>query len=217
VLTKEECTQILMDTGVVAVIRVDSGSELVDIMRALKKGGVLALEVTMTSPGALEAILEASSIFKDEAVIGAGTVLDPETAEAAIRAGANFIVSPVTNFDLIKLCRRYSVMCIPGAFTPTEILAAWEAGADFVKVFPSSSVGPSYLKDILGPLPQVRLTPTGGVNLQNAGDFIRAGASFVGAGSSLVKKDFVKEKRWDDLAELASKFIQEVKAARTRK
>jgi 2-dehydro-3-deoxyphosphogluconate aldolase/(4S)-4-hydroxy-2-oxoglutarate aldolase len=217
VLTKEECTQILMDTGVVAVIRVDSGSELVDIMRALKKGGVLALEVTMTSPGALEAIREASSIFKDEAVIGAGTVLDPETAEAAIRAGANFIVSPVTNFDLIKLCRRYSVMCIPGAFTPTEILAAWEAGADFVKVFPSSSVGPSYLKDILGPLPQVRLTPTGGVNLQNAGDFIRAGASFVGAGSSLVKKDFVKEKRWDDLAELASKFIQEVKAARTRK
>ncbi|HOB88716.1 MAG: bifunctional 4-hydroxy-2-oxoglutarate aldolase/2-dehydro-3-deoxy-phosphogluconate aldolase [Bacillota bacterium] len=216
-LTKEECTQILMDTGVVAVIRVDSGSELVDIMRALKKGGVLALEVTMTSPGALEAIREASSIFKDEAVIGAGTVLDPETAEAAIRAGANFIVSPVTNFDLIKLCRRYSVMCIPGAFTPTEILAAWEAGADFVKVFPSSSVGPSYLKDILGPLPQVRLTPTGGVNLQNAGDFIRAGASFVGAGSSLVKKDFVKEKRWDDLAELASKFIQEVKAARTRK
>ncbi|HAV20529.1 MAG TPA: 2-dehydro-3-deoxyphosphogluconate aldolase [Firmicutes bacterium] len=206
-----------MDTGVVAVIRVDSGSELVDIMRALKKGGVLALEVTMTSPGALEAIREASSIFKDEAVIGAGTVLDPETAEAAIRAGANFIVSPVTNFDLIKLCRRYSVMCIPGAFTPTEILAAWEAGADFVKVFPSSSVGPSYLKDILGPLPQVRLTPTGGVNLQNAGDFIRAGASFVGAGSSLVKKDFVKEKRWDDLAELASKFIQEVKAARTRK
>jgi 2-dehydro-3-deoxyphosphogluconate aldolase/(4S)-4-hydroxy-2-oxoglutarate aldolase len=217
VLTKEECTQILIDTGVVAVIRVDSGSELVDIMRALKKGGVLALEVTMTSPGALEAIREASSIFKDEAVIGAGTVLDPETAEAAIRAGANFIVSPVTNFDLIKLCRRYSVMCIPGAFTPTEILAAWEAGADFVKVFPSSSVGPSYLKDILGPLPQVRLTPTGGVNLQNAGDFIRAGASFVGAGSSLVKKDFVKEKRWDDLAELASKFIQEVKAARTRK
>lgn len=216
-LTKEECTQILIDTGVVAVIRVDSGSELVDIMRALKKGGVLALEVTMTSPGALEAIREASSIFKDEAVIGAGTVLDPETAEAAIRAGANFIVSPVTNFDLIKLCRRYSVMCIPGAFTPTEILAAWEAGADFVKVFPSSSVGPSYLKDILGPLPQVRLTPTGGVNLQNAGDFIRAGASFVGAGSSLVKKDFVKEKRWDDLAELASKFIQEVKAARTRK
>lgn len=216
-LTKEECTQILMDTGVVAVIRVDSGSELVDIMRALKRGGVLALEVTMTSPGALEAIREASSIFKDEAVIGAGTVLDPETAEAAIRAGANFIVSPVTNFDLIKLCRRYSVMCIPGAFTPTEILAAWEAGADFVKVFPSSSVGPSYLKDILGPLPQVRLTPTGGVNLQNAGDFIRAGASFVGAGSSLVKKDFVKEKRWDDLAELASKFIQEVKAARTRK
>ena len=216
-LTKEECTQILMDTGVVAVIRVDSGSELVDIMRALKKGGVLDLEVTMTSHGALEAIREAYSIFKDEAVIGAGTVLDPETAEAAIRAGANFIVSPVTNFDLIKLCRRYSVMCIPGAFTPTEILAAWEAGADFVKVFPSSSVGPSYLKDILGPLPQVRLTPTGGVNLQNAGDFIRAGASFVGAGSSLVKKDSVKEKRRDDLAELASKFIQEVKAARTRK
>ena len=214
-LTKEECTRILMDTGIVAVIRVDKGSDLVDIMRALKKGGILALEVTMTSPGALEAIREASRVFKDEAIIGAGTVLDPETAEAAITAGARFIVSPVTNLDLIKLCRRYSIMCVPGAFTPTEVLAAWEAGADFVKIFPAGNVGPSFLKDILGPLPQVRLTPTGGINLQNIGDFIRAGACFVGVGSSLINKDMVKEKRWDDLSKLASKFVQEVREART--
>ncbi|NLB74239.1 MAG: bifunctional 4-hydroxy-2-oxoglutarate aldolase/2-dehydro-3-deoxy-phosphogluconate aldolase [Firmicutes bacterium] len=215
-LTREECTRILMDTGIVAVIRVGKGSDLVDIMRALRKGGILALEVTMTSPGALEAIREASLVFKDEAIIGAGTVLDPERAEAAITAGARFIVSPVTNFDLIKLCRRYSIMCVPGAFTPTEVLAAWEAGADFVKIFPAGNVGPSFLKDILGPLPQVRLTPTGGINLQNIGDFIRAGASFVGVGSSLINKDMVREKRWDDLSELASKFIEEVKAARAR-
>jgi 2-dehydro-3-deoxyphosphogluconate aldolase/(4S)-4-hydroxy-2-oxoglutarate aldolase len=185
-----------------------------DTTIALNQGGVRALEITMTSPGALDEISEASKQLGDDAIIGVGTVLDPETARAAILAGAKFVVSPVLNLDVIRLCQRYSVPCIPGAFTPTEILRAWEAGADVVKVFPATKLGPSYFKDLLGPLPQLRLTPTGGVNLENAGEFIKAGASFVGVGSSLVNKNLVAEQKWDELSALAAKYIEAVKAVR---
>ncbi|HEY8392373.1 MAG TPA: bifunctional 4-hydroxy-2-oxoglutarate aldolase/2-dehydro-3-deoxy-phosphogluconate aldolase [Capillibacterium sp.] len=211
---KEECLQTLIETGVVAVIRVDNASELLDTTVALNKGGVKALEITMTSPGALEAIREAANELGPEAIIGVGSVLDPETARMAILAGAKFVVSPVLNREVIKLCHRYSVPCIPGAFTPTEILTAWEAGADVVKVFPATKLGPSYFKDILGPLPQVRLTPTGGVNLETAGEFIKAGACFVGVGSALVSKKLIAEKNWAEMSALAARFIQVVKEAR---
>ena len=176
-MNKEQYVQAIIDTGIVAVIRVNNAAELMDTTIALNQGGVRALEITMTSPGALDAISETSKRLGDDAIIGVGTVLDPETARAAILAGAKFVVSPVLNLDVIRLCQRYSVPCIPGAFTPTEILRAWEAGADVVKVFPATKLGPSYFKDLLGPLPQLRLTPTGGVNLENAGEFIKAGAS----------------------------------------
>ncbi|NLY91308.1 MAG: 2-dehydro-3-deoxyphosphogluconate aldolase, partial [Firmicutes bacterium] len=151
-VNKEQIIQTLIETGVVAVIRVNDASELLDTTIALNKGGVKALEITMTSPGALEAISEASNKLGDEAIIGVGSVLDPETARMAILAGAKFVVGPVLNREVIKLCQRYSIPCIPGAFTPTEILTAWEAGADVVKVFPATKLGPSFFKDILGPL-----------------------------------------------------------------
>lgn len=170
----------------------------------------------MTSPGALDAINEASHKLGDEAIIGVGSVLDPETARMAILAGAKFVVGPVLNREVIKMCQRYTIPCIPGAFTPTEIITAWEAGADVVKVFPATKLGPSFFKDILGPLPQVRLTPTGGVNLETAGEFIKAGASFVGVGSALVNKKLIAEKNWEEMSALAAKFIQVVKDARTR-
>ncbi|HBR35152.1 MAG TPA: 2-dehydro-3-deoxyphosphogluconate aldolase [Firmicutes bacterium] len=213
-MNKEAYIQGIIETGIVAVIRVNDAAELMDTTIALNQGGVKALEITMTSPGALEAIREASTQLGEAAIIGVGSVLDPETARAAILAGAKFVVGPVLNLDVIRLCQRYSVPCIPGAFTPTEILRAWEAGADVVKAFPATKLGPSYFKDILGPLPQLRLTPTGGVDLDNVGEFIKAGASFVGVGSALVNKKLIAAKKWDELSALAKQFTAAVHAAR---
>ncbi|HHT47775.1 MAG TPA: bifunctional 4-hydroxy-2-oxoglutarate aldolase/2-dehydro-3-deoxy-phosphogluconate aldolase [Firmicutes bacterium] len=211
-MNKEEVYRTLFETKVVAVIRVDNSANLLEAATALHKGGVRALEITMTSPGALDAIKEANEKLDDDVVIGVGSVLDPETARAAIIAGVKFVVSPVLNLDIIRMCQRYSITCIPGAFTPTEILRAWEAGADFVKIFPATRLGPSFIKDIKGPMPQVKLTPTGGVNLDNAAEFIKAGASFVGAGGSLVKKQLIADKKWDQLTALAAQFIEKVKS-----
>ncbi|HHV94247.1 MAG TPA: bifunctional 4-hydroxy-2-oxoglutarate aldolase/2-dehydro-3-deoxy-phosphogluconate aldolase [Firmicutes bacterium] len=211
---KHEQLKAIADSGVVAVIRTKNADELVNICQAMAKGGVVGVEITMTSPGAVEAIKEASKVLGSKAIIGAGSVLDAETARMCILAGADFVVSPVFDPAIVEMCRRYSKIAIPGAFTPTEILRAWQAGADVVKVFPATAVGPSYLKDILGPMPQVKLTPTGGINLENLGDFIRAGAVFVGAGSSLVDKKLVAEGRWDELAERAAQFVAAAQAAR---
>ncbi len=168
----------------------------------------------MTSPGATEAIYKASKILKGRAIIGAGSVLDPETARIAMLAGADFIVSPIFNKDVIALCKRYGKIVIPGAFSPTEILTAWEAGADVVKVFPATKLGPAFFKDVRGPLPQVKLTPTGGVNIDNLGEFLKAGAVFVGVGSALVSKSIVAAKDWAALTRLAADYIAAAKAAR---
>jgi 2-dehydro-3-deoxyphosphogluconate aldolase/(4S)-4-hydroxy-2-oxoglutarate aldolase len=213
-MTKEQCVQTLIESGVVAVIRVNSAAELVNISTALSKGGVKGIEITMTSPGAIEAIKEAATLLGDQAIIGAGTVLDPETGRLAILAGAKFVVGPVLNLNLAKLCRRYSVAYIPGAYTPTEILTAWEAGADIVKVFPTQ--GPAFIKDVLGPLPNVKLIPTGGIDLETLSDFIRAGVCCVGVGGALVDKRLVSEGKWDELAALAAKFVERVRAIRAQ-
>ncbi|MDI9485362.1 MAG: bifunctional 4-hydroxy-2-oxoglutarate aldolase/2-dehydro-3-deoxy-phosphogluconate aldolase [Bacillota bacterium] len=210
-MTKEQIVQTLLDTKVVAVIRVDNADELVDTAIALNKGGVKALEITVTSPGAIDAIKEAGKRLGSEAIVGVGSVLDPETARMAILAGAQCVVGPAFSRELIEMCQRYSVVCIPGAYTPTEIVQAWQAGADFVKIFPASSLGPSFIKDIKGPLPQVRVTPTGGINLENAAEFIKAGASFVGVGGALVNKKLIAEKKWDELTALAKQYIDAVK------
>lgn len=211
---KEKNLAAIRESGVVAVIRAEGESELFDTTLALNRGGVQALEITMTSPGALDVLKKVASSLEGQAILGVGTVLDPETARLAILAGAQFVVSPVLNYEIIEICRRYSIACIPGAFTPTEILNAWQAGADVVKVFPATKLGPQYFKDLKGPLPQVKLTPTGGINLANVGDFIKAGAEFVGVGSALVDKLLIKEKNWDELSHRASAFIAAVKQAR---
>lgn len=211
---KDKNLQTITDCGVVAIVRVSNAREAVDVCMAIARGGVKPIEVTMTVPGAIDAIKEFKSAVKEEVLIGAGTVLDPETARACILAGAEFIVSPTLNLEVIKVCRRYSKIIIPGTFTPTEILTAWEAGSDIVKVFPASVGGPGYLKDIMGPLPQVKLVPTGGVNLETTPEFIKAGAVAVAAGTSLVNKKAVSEQNWDIITETARKFVAAVKQAR---
>lgn len=212
---EEKIINEIRKSGVVAVIRADNSHELLDTTLALSEGGVGALEMTMTSPGALNVLEEVAPKLTGRALLGMGSVLDAETARMAILAGAQYVVSPVLNLAIITMCQRYSIPCIPGAFTPTEILMAWEAGADVVKVFPAAKLGPSYIKDIKGPLPQVRLTPTGGITLDNVADYIRAGAEFVGVGGSLVRKDLIQEKDWVGLCDLAQAFVSEVHKARS--
>lgn len=211
---KAENLKAIADAGVVAVIRTKNADELINIAKAMAEGGVVGVEITMTSPGAIDAIKEATKVLGSKAIIGAGSVLDAETARACILAGAEFIVSPAFKPELVEMCHRYGKVVIPGAYTPTEILRAWEAGADVIKVFPATTLGPGYFKDILGPMPQVKLTPTGGISLENAGDFIKAGAVFVGAGSSLVDKKLVAEGKWGELAERAAQFVRVVQEAR---
>jgi len=211
---KEKNLQDIVNCGVVAIIRVASAQEAVEVCGAIAKGGVKPIEITMTVPGAIDAIKELKGAMKDNVLLGAGTVLDPETARAVILAGAEFVVCPTLNLEVIEVCRRYSKVVIPGAFTPTEILTAWEAGADIVKVFPATVGGPRYLRDIRGPLPQIRLMPTGGVNLENTPDFIKAGAVAVAAGTSLVDKRAVSQREYDIITENAKRFVEAVKLAR---
>jgi len=200
--------------GVVAIVRLKSSEELGDVAAAIHAGGVDVIEFTVTTPGALEVIHEASRKFGDKLVLGAGTVLDAETARSAIAAGARFIVSPNLRRETIVMCQRYGVASLPGALTPTEILTATEWGADLVKVFPATALGPRYISDVLAPLPQARLVPVGGVNAENTGAFIRAGACAVGVGSNLVEAAAVSGKDWARLTTLAASYRGAVDAAR---
>ncbi len=201
-------------SGIVAVIRADSPNQLVDVCKSLRDGGVIFSEITMTTPGALDAIATARAALGDDAVIGVGSVLDPETCRAAILAGAQFVVCPALNVETIVMAHRYGRPIIPGGLTPTEIITAYSAGADVVKVFPANVFGPSYFKDLLAPMPQLKLTPTGGVDLTTTTDWIKAGAVCVGVGSSLVKKDLLKNKDWAGLTQLAKQFVEKVQQAR---
>ena len=212
---KDDKMRFLLEGGVIPVIRAKSEEEAIKIGEAVEKGGIKVLEITMTVPNALEVLRRVAEKFSNDILLGAGTVLDGETARAAILAGAQFIVGPCLNIELIKVCKRYSKIVIPGAMTPTEILYAWEVGADIVKVFPAGNLGgPSYIKAIKAPLPHILLNPTGGVNLNNAGEFIRAGASIISVGSALVDKKAVAEKNFKELTNRAAKFLEEVKKAR---
>ena len=200
--------------GVVAVIRLQDPDRLKSVIDALRAGGVTALEVTMTVPRAIQLIEAIAPSLPDDVVIGAGTILDAETARAAILAGARFIVGPVFNRAVIEVCHRYDVAVMPGCFTPTEILAAWEAGADVVKVFPATALGPSYFKDIRGPMPQLRLMPTGGVSLENTADWITAGAVAVGVGTALVDGKAVAAGDYAAITARATRFVDAVRRAR---
>lgn len=213
-MNNSQIIQQIESTGLVAIIRASSSGELVDAVKALRDGGVTCIEVTMTTPNALEVIRQAREALGESAAIGVGTVLDSETARQAILSGAQFVVAPVLDLPTIELCRRYSVPIMPGAFTPTEILRAWQAGADFVKIFPTSSVGPKYLKDIRGPLPQVKMIPTGGIDLGNVAEFIRAGASAVGIGTALISKDLLAKRDFVGLKALATQWLERIRQAR---
>jgi 2-dehydro-3-deoxyphosphogluconate aldolase / (4S)-4-hydroxy-2-oxoglutarate aldolase len=206
--------QRILACGVVAVMRAPSGELLADVAEALVAGGVEAIEVTFTVPKAHRVLEQVADRLGDKIVLGAGTVLDPETARTAILAGACFIVGPAVNLDVIHLCRRYSCPVMPGALTPTEIITAWEAGADVVKIFPSELTGPAYLKAVRAPLPQVRMMPTGGVNLNTAAEFIKAGACALGIGGSLVDPQAVASKDFAKITNLARQYVQIVRAAR---
>jgi len=214
-MEKREVFNRMMSEGLVPVIRVSSAQEAIDVADAIKEGGVTLIEITMSVPGAIDVIKALAQKYRDEIILGAGTVLDPETARAALLAGAQFIVTPTLNFDVIHLAHRYSAVVVPGAMTPTEILAAWNAGADMVKVFPAAQLGgPEYLKAIRGPLPQILLVPTGGVNLQNAGAFIKAGAAALGVGGEVVDKKAVKEKKFSVITENTRAFTKAIREAR---
>ena len=208
---------IIRETGVIAIMRAKSSEQLLRAADAIREGGVRAIEVTMTTPGALSVIEQATSRYQNagqDVLFGAGTVLDAESARACILAGAQFIVSPSFNPALVEICRRYSVPVMPGAYTPTEILTAWECGADMVKVFPASIGGPALIKALKAPLPQIELVPVGGVNLDTAADFIRAGAAAVGVGSALINQKLLDAEDFSTLTERARRFVEEVARGR---
>ena len=209
--------QRVLDLGLVAIIRAPSGEQLVQVAEALLAGGIDVLEVTFTVPGILDILKEIRAALGDRILLGAGTVLDPETARAAILAGTEFIVTPTVNLDVIRMCHRYDKLVMAGAFTPTEILTAWDAGADIVKLFPADIGGPSYLKTIHGPLPQVRLLPTGGVNLNTLKDFVDAGACAVGLGSALVEKAALANGDMMRVKTQAAAFVRQMQELRTRR
>jgi 2-dehydro-3-deoxyphosphogluconate aldolase / (4S)-4-hydroxy-2-oxoglutarate aldolase len=201
--------------GVVAVIRMQDPTRLAAVVEALAAGGVRAIEVTMTVPGAVELIRGLAPALSGDFVLGAGTVLDADTAERVIDAGARFVVSPVLRTGIIAAAHRRGVPAMPGCFSPTEILTAWDAGADIVKVFPATALGPGFFKDLRGPLPQVKLMPTGGVTIDNAGDWIRAGAVAVGAGTALVDAGSIAAGDYAAIAEKARRIVANVARART--
>ena len=208
--------QRVLDGGIVAIIRATSGDQLVNVARALYEGGIDVIEVTFTVPNVLEILAAVRKDLGQKILLGAGTVLDPETCRAALLAGAEFIVSPSLNLDVIKLCKRYGKLVMPGAFTPTEIVTAWEAGADIVKLFPADCVGPNYLKALRGPLPQVRILPTGGVDLKTLPEFFKAGACAVGLGGQLVEKAAVESGNMTLIRDLAAQYVALVKQTRSQ-
>lgn len=214
--TKEQTLLEMTRAGVVAVIRAKNTDQLTGITEALIEGGVPSIEVTMSTPKAIAGIEMLADRFGDKAIIGVGTVLDAATARDAIAAGAQFVVCPITDPETIAATIRYGKVSIPGAFTPTEIVRAWTLGGDIIKVFPSTALGPQFFRDILAPLPQLRLIPTGGVDLNNAGDWIKAGASCIGVGSALVTKDALANGDWASISANARAFVQAVQSAREK-
>ena len=210
-MTRHDQIQRIRETAFVAVLRADSSEQLIDVGHALREGGCDLIEVTMTTPGALDVIEKATSELGEGVLLGAGSVLDAETARAAILSGAQYIVSPITNYDMIEMAHRYDKVVMPGAYTPTEAMNAYKAGADFVKIFPASVGGPKFIKALLAPMPQLSLVPTGGVNLDTIVDFLEAGAAACGVGSALVKKSALKTGDMDVIKSTAAAFMEKVR------
>ena len=215
-LDRQATVKRIEQLGIVAVIRLRDPAKLRAVVDAIVAGGVQALEVTMTVPGAVELIRGLAPTLPEGFLLGAGTVIDAPTAHAVIDAGAQFVISPVFRRAVIDACHARGVPAAPGCFTPTEILEAHDAGADIVKVFPATTLGPQYIKDVRAPLPQVRLMPTGGVTPDNAGDWIRAGAVAVAAGSSLLDSAAIESGRYEVITANARRFVDNVSAARAK-
>ncbi|MFC6872315.1 bifunctional 4-hydroxy-2-oxoglutarate aldolase/2-dehydro-3-deoxy-phosphogluconate aldolase [Halobellus marinus] len=214
-LDASEDLQRFVESGVVAVMRGADADTVIDVADALAAGGITAFEVTADNPDAMELLAEVSGSFSEsEAIVGAGTVLDSETAQAAIRSGAEFVVSPTFESDVVTTCNRYGTLVAPGAMTPTEALNAYEAGADIVKVFPAASLGPSHLSSIAGPLPQIPLMPTGGIDVENVADYIEAGAVVVGAGSAIMDDAAIARGDFEAITETAREFTRVIDEVR---
>ena len=205
--SRNDILQRILEKKAIAVIRMTDVARLTRVIAAIRAGGVECVEITMSVPGAMDVIKDVSRSIGDKALIGAGTVLDAETARQAVEAGAEFIVGPVLDLGVIEVANECGKVVIPGAFSPGEIVTAWQAGADIVKVFPATVLGPGYLKDLGGPLPQIRLCPTGGVTVENAGEWIKAGACCVGIGTDLLDKKAIAEDRYDVLTEKARRLV----------
>jgi 2-dehydro-3-deoxyphosphogluconate aldolase/(4S)-4-hydroxy-2-oxoglutarate aldolase len=215
-MTKDQIISGLLTPGVVAIIRADNSEQLIDASRALIDGGVSGIEITMTTPNALKVIADARKTFGDKILAGVGSVLDAKTAQAAINAGAEYVITPVLKPEVIALCNRLGKPIFSGSYTPTEAQTAYELGADFIKLFPAEGLGPKYIQSIRAPLPHLKIVPTGGVDVNTAGDFIKAGCVAVAAGSSLVSKDILKNKDWAKLTSLAAQFLAAVAKARAK-
>ena len=214
-MNKAEVINQIKDIGLIPVIRATSAEEAMRAIDAIREGGVSILEITMTVPGAVGVIEQLTKKYGNDVLVGAGTVLDAETARACMLSGAQFIVSPALNVETIECCRRYGVAVMPGALTPTEVVQAWTAGADLVKVFPAGALGgASYLKALKAPLPHIELVPTGGVSLKTAADFIKAGASALGVGADLVDLKAIRDGQASVITERAKQFVQIVREAR---
>jgi len=216
-LDKIKAIQVIEDTGLIAVMRGMKPTQIAKVARALAAGGVKVLEITMNSPQPLKMIEEVKLLLEDsDVIVGAGTVLDAESARAAILAGAEFVFAPNLNLKVIELCKRYNKLVIPGVMTPTEVVKAYEAGADLIKVFPANVVGHEFIKGIRGPLSDIKVIPTGGINLDNAADYIKAGAVALGAGGSLLDKKAIENEEYEVLIERARTFIRIIKEARSQ-
>ncbi len=215
VWSREKALAHMREIGLVPIVRAPSPKEGLQAAEAIVAGGIAVAEITMTVPGAIRVMEQLADRYGDQLLLGAGTILDPETCRAALLAGAEFIVTPALDTGVIEMARRYSKPCIPGALTPTEVLTAWQAGADWVKIFPCGPVGgPSYLKALKGPFPQIELIPTGGVNLETAPEFIKAGAVAVAVGGELVNAKALKEGKLEVITENARKFLEAVRLGR---
>lgn len=215
-MTQKEILSQITEIGIVPVVRTSSAESAVKAIEAIYRGGVRAAEITMTVPGAVRALEKVADQFGDKIVLGAGTVLDPETARICMLAGAEFFVTPSLRVSTIEVAKRYSKVICPGALTPTEVLTAWEAGADVVKIFPAGNVGgPKYIKALKGPFPQIEMIPTGGVNLETAGEFLKAGACAVAVGGELVDAKSIKEGRYDLIEQKARQYLEVIAKART--
>jgi 2-dehydro-3-deoxyphosphogluconate aldolase/(4S)-4-hydroxy-2-oxoglutarate aldolase len=216
-MNKERTLHSLLEIGIVPIVRADSAEKALRAAQAICRGGLRALEVTMTVPKAIQVIEKVADEFGAEMLIGAGSVLDAETARACMLAGAEFFVTPALNPKTIEICRRYGKIVMPGALTPTEVLTAWEAGADLVKIFPCGNLGgPKYIKALKAPLPQVLMVPTGGVSLDNTAEFFKAGSSAVAVGSELCDKQAMADGRFEVIEQNARQFLEVVRKAREK-